>query len=141
MKATQYRANIVAIALVLGIQPGAKAGETLEQVTVYSDVEGAQELLAGDYAQALALMADKKQENSLFLENNRCVAHILSNNFEQARQRCTAALEETKRSSNYGEWLERTKSTRVRRLYRERALKHLHLLDALNPERLVKVRQ
>jgi len=101
---------------------------------------GAKELLAGKYAQALKLMAGNKQENGIFMQNNLCVAHILNNNFVEAQQPCTIALEEAQRSSNYGEWLERTKSTRVRRMYRERALRHLQLLDTLNKEVVVKTR-
>ncbi|MFK7732771.1 MAG: hypothetical protein AB8B48_14220 [Pseudomonadales bacterium] len=137
MKANLRRAKYLAVAFVLGMQVNALAAETQEQVTVYSDVAGANELVAGDYTQALKLMAEKKNENKLFMENNLCVAHILGNNFEQAKLRCNAALREAERSRNYGEWLERTKATRVRRLYRERALRHLRLLDSLNAERVV----
>ncbi len=140
MKTQNLRARLVATALLLGAQLSAHSGEQQPLVTVYSDVVGASELLAGNYAQALKLMADSKQENGIFMQNNLCVAHILNNNFVDAQRPCATALEEAQRSSNYGEWLERTKSTRVRRMYRERALRHLQLLDDLNREVLVNTR-
>ncbi|MEM8498151.1 MAG: hypothetical protein AAF542_09020 [Pseudomonadota bacterium] len=140
MKTRQRRAGILGTTLALSIQFSAQAADEVGQLIVYSDVIGAQALLAGDYAQALKLMGNNKRENSIFLENNLCVAYILGNNFARARQRCNAALDAAERSSNYGEWLERTKSTRVRRVYRERALRHLSVLDGLNPKRLVRAR-
>jgi len=97
---------------------------------IFSEVAGADEIVAGNYSKAIEQMQLLRSSNPMLLFNNLCVAYALSKQYVEARNHCTKAIKETYRNKNYGTtWLEQTRPHRIKRLYRERAQRHLQILD------------
>lgn len=135
----KIRSNTAKTALLITSLTGYSATPALAEtsnVTVYSDVIGAAQLLEENYATALEEMAEAKGENPIFLNNNLCAAHLLTQKLAQAQTSCSAALASAQRAKNYGGWLQRTQATGVRRLYRDRAIEHLRALQLMQTNRV-----
>ena len=106
------------------------------ELTIYSDVVGAQAMLEQNYPLAITQMTSDYSENRILIQNNLCAAYILQGELGRAHEACTIALIESERSDNYGGWLERTHSTRTRKLYKSRAREHLRVLRAEEAKQL-----
>ncbi|MFK8020425.1 MAG: hypothetical protein AB8B86_11685 [Pseudomonadales bacterium] len=100
------------------------------ELTIYSDVTGAEAMLEQNYPLAITQMTSDYSDNRILIQNNLCAAYILQGQLGRANEACANALVESERSDNYGGWLERTHSTRTRKLYKNRAQAHLRVLRA-----------
>lgn len=103
-------------------------------LTIYSDVAGASEILAGDHANAINLMLAARSigETKILLSNNLCVAYTLSQQLELAGVACDRAVYEAEQSRNYGDWFQRRVSFRAKREYKARAFANRSILRTLS---------
>ncbi len=109
--------------------------EEAPRMKVFSEVAGAEDIVAGRYKTAIKKITAAKGTNAMLKFNNLCVAHTLSGHWEQAHTNCERALKETRRRQNYGAtWLEQTGSPRVKLVHQDIAQSHLEILAAAYSE-------
>ncbi len=120
-----------ALIMVFGPYTTVQAEDKPANMTVYSEVDGYDDILRGKYQVAIDKMLSASGSNPMLIHNNLCVAYTLDRQFEQANTSCNRALSETNRRKNYGDtWLEQTGSSRTKTLFKSKARNHLAILES-----------
>ncbi len=109
--------------------------EEAPSMKVFSEIAGAEDIVAGRYATAIEKITATKGANTMLKFNNLCVAHTLSGQWREAQSNCERALKETHRRQNYGvTWLEQTAAPRVKQLHQDIAQTHLEIFASAYSE-------
>jgi hypothetical protein len=112
------------------------AQENTARMKIFSEVPGADAILAGKYRVAISQMQAAKRINTMALFNNLCVAYTLSHQFDEARYHCNRAIKETFRHSNYSDTRqEQIGAPRIKRRYRALAREHFQIFESLERSR------
>ncbi len=132
-------ANRLSISRLLGFVlcacAPAYAANQAPVMTIYEDLAGANELLAGHPEQAAMILLRTRGGNTIEAKilrtNNLCVARTLAGQLTLAQAACDNAVHQAARTQNYGDWFMRYASSQAQREYLSRALTNRSIMRAL----------